>query len=151
MKHFYLTAILLLLFTQLHAQVANDDCQTANDAGIMDGTPTFNAYNGALYDTCIVISNTGATTSFPYLYTSATCGSYQANSINTDVWVKFASYNMFSITGMTPIGNTSFDSVSITFWVGAECSSMQAIGNFQYSLNTMGFFYDTIRVNSFAI
>ncbi|HRG89034.1 MAG TPA: T9SS type A sorting domain-containing protein [Chitinophagales bacterium] len=150
MKHVYLIALLLATIV-CYGQAPNDDCQTATDIGTMDGTTSFIAPNSVLYDTCILISNTGATTSYPYLFTTATCGSYHANGVSTDVWIKFVSYNMFSITGL-PLFNIPFDSVSITFWRGSDCANMQAIANLVYPLDSANqYFYDTIRSNSTAI
>lgn len=147
MKHIYLIA-LLLVATLSYCQLPNDDCNTATDAGQLTGTQLFTAYNGAQYDTCLQISNAGATTSYPYLYTTATCGNNPATGINTDVWMKFVTYTTFGITGLLPQGATTLDTVSITFWKGADCSALQAIARLTYPLGTPGYFYDTIWANS---
>jgi hypothetical protein len=139
---------LLLVATISYCQLPNDDCHTATDAGILTGTQLFTAYTGAQYDTCLQISNAGATTSYPYLYTTATCGNNPATGINTDVWMKFVTYTTFGITGLLPQGETALDTVSITFWKGADCSALQAIARLTYPLGTPGYFYDTIWANS---
>lgn len=147
MKHIYLMA-LLLVATLSYCQLPNDDCHTATDAGLLTGAQLFTAYNGAQYDTCLQISNAGATTSYPYLYTTATCGNNTTTGINTDVWMKFVTYTTFGITGLLPQGATTLDTVSITFWKGADCSALQAIARLTYPLGTPGYFYDTIWANS---
>lgn len=131
------------------AQVPNDDCHTATDIGVMDGTYNFLSWDFNLFDTCVDISTLDATTSYPYIYTDSSCNAYLTSSVSRDVWFKFVSPGAFTIRGIqSQNAQSPTDSVSITFWEGGSCDSLRAIGNYQYVINPGNpFFYDSVWVN----
>lgn len=150
MKKLFPLLLTLLTVCNLQAQVPNDDCATATDIGVMDGTYNFLSYDFSLFDTCIDVSTLQATVSYPYYSTDSTCNNTFGKQIGKDVWFKFVSTPAFTIRGIQSQNVISpIDSVSITFWEGNTCNQMRPLGNYKYVIKPGSpVFYDTIWANN---
>jgi hypothetical protein len=149
MKHILLAVMLTLISRGTYTQPINDDCVVANDLGTLDGNYTFLSWDFNLFDTCVSVSNTQASVSYPFVFTDSVCNTMNHDRAANDVWFTLLAPGAFTIRGTQPQGvNTGTDSISIRFFRGDSCSSMHIVGQYFYVISSATpVLYDTIWLN----
>ena len=138
------------------AQVANDDCTTAMDYGVLPFSAQPPCPNGAAPYVGDNNDLTNVTPSTPYYYMSG-CNGYTATttSFADDIWYKYRGNSQ-----STDIMISGMDTVHVNFYYGTSCNNLQPSACFTYipsysdtvfsiySTNDTVNFYNYIQISS---